>query len=143
MAKRYYPLNLDGEQVQLRLTVAGQRALREEFQEEAMQTVLSAAGDCDRMAALLHAALNWKGNGNAIQDGGELYDRLVDEGWGGQAQFGGLAFDIAAASGLISQAQAVQLKTSLEQAVEDIFRQLEEGEEAPGEAPPRPAKSKD
>ncbi len=108
-----------------------------------METVFSAAGDCGRMAALLDAALNWKGSGNAAKDGGELYDRLVDEGWSGQADFGSLAFDIAAASGIISEEQAAQLKRSLRQAVDEVFRQLEEGADEMGEEKPRPAAKKD
>jgi hypothetical protein len=128
MAKRCYPLRLDGQTVQLRLTVAGQRMLRERYQEDVLQTVLSAAGDGERMAALLEAALNWAGNHNEIQDGEELYDLLVDNGWSGQVDFGGLAFDIAAQSGLISKEQAEQLKNSIAQAVEDAFQGLEQPE---------------
>jgi hypothetical protein len=90
--------------------------------------VLSAAGDGERMAALLEAALNWAGNHNEIQDGEELYDLLVDNGWSGQVEFGGLAFDIAAQSGLISREQAEQLKGSIAQAVEDAFQGLEQPE---------------
>jgi hypothetical protein len=78
------------------------------------------------MAAVLEAALNWSGSENPIRDGEELYDALVDEGWSGQEQFGALAFDIAAASGLISAQQARQLKESLREAVEQAFQTLEE-----------------
>lgn len=124
--KRSYTLKLDGEQVQLRLTVAGQRTLRKKYQEDTLQTVLEAAADGEKMAAVLDAALNWAGNDNPIRDGEELYDRLVDEGWSGQTRFGGLAFDIAAESGLISPEQAEQLKASMEQAVEQAFQLLNE-----------------
>lgn len=134
MAKRFYALNLDGQKLCLRLTVAGQRTLRERFQEETLQTVLGAAGDSERMAALLDAALNWPGSGNQVTDGEVLYDLLVDQGWNGQVQFGGLAFDIAAQSGLISAEQAEQLKASIAQAVEDAFRLLDGGTEEQTEA---------
>lgn len=136
MAKRSYGLMVDGQRVQLRLTVAGQRALRERYQEEPLQTILAAAGDGEKMAALLEAALNWEGNRNGIHNGEELYDLLVDEGWSGQVRFGGLAFDIAAQSGLISQEQAEQLKASIAQAVEEAFQMLDgEEEQERGEAP--------
>lgn len=124
--KRAYILHLDGEQVRLRLTVAGQRSLRERFGEDSLQIILESAADAEKMAALLEAALNWSGSENTIRSGEELYDRLVDEGWSGQAQFGGLAFDIAAASGLVSPEQARQLKQSVAQAVEEAFQMLEE-----------------
>jgi hypothetical protein len=124
--KRAYILHLDGEQVRLRLTVAGQRSLRERFGEDSLQIILESAADAEKMAALLEAALNWSGSENTIRSGEELYDRLVDEGWSGQAQFGGLAFDIAAASGLVSPEQARQLKQAVAQAVEEAFQMLEE-----------------
>lgn len=124
--KRAYILHLDGEQVRLRLTVAGQRSLRERFGEDSLQIILESAADAEKMAALLEAALNWSGSENTIRSGEELYDRLVDEGWSGQAQFGGLAFDIAAASGLVSPEQAQQLKQAVAQAVEEAFQMLEE-----------------
>jgi hypothetical protein len=60
----------------------------------------------------------------------------VDEGWSGQEQFGGLAFDIAAVSGLISAEQARQLKGSVAQAVENAFQLLDE--EAGDEGDPFP-----
>ena len=124
--KRAYTLHLDGEMLRLRLTVAGQRSLRERFGEDTLQIVLESAADAEKMAALLEAALNWSGSENSLRSGEALYDRLVDEGWSGQEQFGGLAFDIAAASGLISEEQARQLKESMAQAVEDAFRLLDE-----------------
>lgn len=134
MDKRHYRLELEEETVLLRLTAAGQKRLREEFQEEVLETVLAAATDSGRMASLLTAALSWKGSGNTIRDGGELYDRLVDEGWSGQVQFGGLALDIAAASGLLNREQVEQMKASMERVVRQAFRELAEGEAEPGEA---------
>lgn len=140
MSKRHFKLMLDGEIVKLRLTAAGQRSLREELDEDILETVLDAATDSGKLSALLGAALNWKGNANSIRNGEELFDRLVDEGWGGQAQFGGLALDIAAASGVLSEEQAEQAKRMLGRAVDEAFRQLSEGEaEAVGEMAARPA----
>jgi hypothetical protein len=101
-----------------------------------LQLILESAGDADKMAALLEAALNWPGSENSIRSGEELYDRLVDEGWSGQEQFGGLAFDIAAVSGLISAEQARQLKEGVAQAVENAFQLLDE--EAGDEGDPFP-----
>ncbi len=129
--KKAHILRLDGLQLRLRLTVAGQRALRERFEEDILQLILEAALDAERMAALLDAALNWSGSDNEIRSGEELFDRLVDEGWSGQEAFGGLAFDIAAASGLLTAEQVRQLKESMAQAVEGAFQGLEEDGESP------------
>lgn len=139
MSKRHFKLMLDGERYCLRLTAAGQRELKERFHEEVLQTVFEAASDSEKMSALLEAALNWKGNENPIRDGGELYDRLVDEGWSGQVRFGGLAFDIAAASGLLDEKHAEKLKKSVEEAVNGVFDQLEEAADDEGEEKTRPA----
>lgn len=135
--KRAYTLHLDGVQLRLRLTVGAQRSLREQFDEDTLQIVLESAADAVKMSALLEAALNWPGNENAIRSGEELWERLVDEGWSGQEQFGGLAFDIAAASGLLSQDQARQLRQAVAQAVESAFELLEEDSGEEGDPFPR------
>lgn len=140
MTNRFYNLRLDGAQVKLRLTLAGQKALREEYHEEIIETVLGAATDCGRLASLLDAALNWQGNDNLIREGEALYNRLVDEGWCGQEQFGGLAFDIAYYSGIFTEAQAHWLKDSIHRTVEEVFQPVDQEEQQPGEAPPHPAK---
>lgn len=87
------------------------------------------------MAALLEEALNWEGSGNPVTDGEVFYDLLVDQGYCGQVQFSGLAFDIAVASGLMTADQAGQLKRSVAQAVEDVFAHLDRPQEADEAAP--------
>lgn len=124
MARRYYLLRLEGQEYRLRLTLRGQRLLRDRFQEETLETVLLAAGDAERMCALLGEALSWPESGNPVTDGEEFYDLLVDGGYRGQERFGGLAFDLAAASGLMTEEQAKQLKDSLRTALNQAFTQL-------------------
>lgn len=128
MARNYYPLRGEGAEYRLRLTVGGQRSLRARFGEDTLQTVLLAAGDTERMCALLTQALNWPDSGNPITDGEQLYDLLVDWGWSGQEQFGALAFELAAASGLITQDQAGKLKQTLHTAMEEAFTRMDQGE---------------
>lgn len=135
MAKRTYPVTAGDVTCQLRLTLGGQRALRQQFDEEPLQTVLEAAVDGERMAAVLQQALNWEGNRNPVTSGEELYDRLVDCGWAGQADFGELAFQIAAESGLISREQAKQLQASVLRTVDAAFDALEEGPQELGPFP--------
>lgn len=135
MEKRTYDVKANGELYRLRLTLGGQRALRRQFHEETLETVLGAAVDGERMAAVLQQALNWDGNDNRITDGETLYDLLVDCGWSGQEAFGELAFEIAAESGLISREQAEQLKAAVKENVARAFDSLN-GEES--EAADRP-----
>lgn len=135
MARKYLPIRGDGREYRLRLTVGGQRELKRQFQEETLQTIFLAASDSERMCALLQEALNWPESGNTITDGEVFYDLLVDWGWHGQEKFGGLAFELAAASGLITDEQARQLKESLRVAVAQAFSQMGQSgaEETEGE----------
>lgn len=124
MARKYYLIRIEGREYRLRLTLRGQRQLHDRFGEETLETVFLAATDGERMCALLTEALNWPESGNSITDGEEFYDLLVDGGYRGQERFGGLAFDLAAASGLITEEQARQLKESLHTALEQAFARL-------------------
>lgn len=135
MSRKFHSLRLGDTQYRLRLTIRGQKNLAERFQEDTLQTVLTAPADSQRMAALLEEALNWEGGNNSVTDGEAFYDLLVDQGYCGQVQFSGLAFDIAVASGLMTAAQAGQLKTSVTQAVEDVFSNLDRPQEADEAAP--------
>ena len=130
MSRKYHTLRLGDDQYRLRLTIRGQNNLRERFQEDTIQTVLGAATDSRRMVALLEEALNWEGNENPVTDGERFYDLLVDQGYCGQIQFSGLAFDIAACSGLGTAEQAKTLKESVAKAVTDAYADIREGKEA-------------
>ena len=130
MSRKYHTLRLGDDQYRLRLTIRGQNNLRERFQEDTIQTVLGAATDSRRMVALLEEALNWEGYENAVTDGERFYDLLVDQGYCGQIQFSGLAFDIAACSGLVTAEQAKTLKESVAKAVTDAYAVIREGKEA-------------
>lgn len=133
MSRKYHALRMGAEQYRLRLTISGQNRLRECFQEDTIQTVLGAAMDSRRMVALLEEALNWAGSDNPITDGEQFYDLLVDQGYCGQIQFSGLAFDIAACSGLVTVEQAEALKESVARAVRTAYEDIKEGKEPPEE----------
>lgn len=133
MSRKYHLLRLEGQEYRLRLTLRGQRQLKDRFQEETLETVLLAAADAERMCALLGEALSWPESGNPVTDGEEFYDLLVDGGYRGQERFGALAFDIAASSGLITDDQAKQLKDSLRTALDQAFTRL--GSAEPGREP--------
>ena len=123
MKRSYFPLVLEGEEYGLRLTIAGQRRLKERWQEESLQFLLSAATEPDKLCDLLTQALSWPGNGNPLTDGAELYDRLVDAGWRGQGRFAALVFNLGEASGLLTREQADQLTQAVAQALDDAFAQ--------------------
>ena len=126
MSRKYHTLRLGDDQYRLRLTIRGQ---------DTIQTVLGAATDSRRMVALLEEALNWEGNENPVTDGERFYDLLVDQGYCGQIQFSGLAFDIAACSGLVTAEQAKTLAKAVTDAYADI-REGKEAEEVPEEERP-------
>ena len=130
MSRKYHTLRLGDDQYRLRLTIRGQNNLRERFKEDTIQTVRGAATDSRRMVALREEALNWEGNENPMTDGERFYDLLVDQGYCGQIQFSGLAFDIAACSGLVTAEQAKTLKESVAKAVTDAYADIREGKEA-------------
>ena len=106
--KTYFSLRAGEAEYRLRLTMAGQRALREKWGEDILTFLLSAAADGDRLCDLLGEALRW----------------LVDEGWQGQDAFAGLAFDLGRASGLLTEAQTQQLKGAVASAYGAAFAGL-------------------
>lgn len=124
MTRTYLPLRAGGEEYRLRLTMAGQRELKKRWGEEGLTFLFSAATEQDKLCDLLTQALGWTGSGNAVTDGAELYDLLVDEGWRGQEAFAALVFDLGAASGLLTRAQADELTATVERAFRGAFAAL-------------------
>ena len=122
--KTYFSLRVGDTEYRLRLTMAGQRALREKWDEDILTFLLSAASDGERLCDLLSQALRWPGNENALQDGAALYDALVDEGWQGQNAFAVLAFDLGCSSGLLTGVQAEELKGVVCRAYDAAFAAL-------------------
>ncbi len=121
MQRSYFPLRVGDTEYRLRLTMAGQRALREQWGEEILPFLLSCASDSGRLCDLLTQCLVWPGQENPITDGAALYDLLVDAGWQGQARFAALAFDLGAASGLLTAQQAETLKETVARTVQTAF----------------------
>lgn len=126
MTKRYYPLVLGEEEYRLRLTMAGQKALKEQWGEDILPFFFSAATDGEKLCALLGQCLTWSDSGNPITDGAALYDRMVDEGWQGQECFAGLIFELAQVSGLLDAQQAQTLNAAVRKAYRQVFEQLEQ-----------------
>lgn len=139
MARKAYELTLEGRTYRLRLTAGGQRRLRERFEEEALQAVLSAPGDLERLCALLGEALDWDGSGNAVTDGAAFYDLLVDAGYAGQERFASLACEIARVSGLMDAETAGQVARFTRQALREAYRHLDALAQEPAPAGPETA----
>ena len=100
-------LKKDGQDVvvKLRLTLGAQVALKKKYNEPMNATIFGAMVDAEKMAEVLSAALTWNGNENPIKDGEELYDILVDNGYCGELDFGGVITNIAVASGVLTKKQ--------------------------------------
>lgn len=126
MNRSCLPVRAGGTEYRLRLTMAGQRALRERWGEDILPFLLSAAAEPEKLCDLLTQALSWTGSENPTADGAELYDLLVDEGWRGQEDFAALAFDLGVASGLLKRSQADELIETVKKAFQSAFDALAE-----------------
>lgn len=105
----------------LRINVAAQKMLKKKYNEDAIASILSAVSDVDKMTYIFGLALNYKNNENAITDGEEFYDLLVDNGYAGQNDFMRLLTSVAAASGLISEKQKKQIDDFSEGVTDEAF----------------------
>lgn len=133
--KRTHKITVDGTEYRLRLTPSGIRQLREKFDRDPQQVLLSAAADPELMAGVLDAALTYKGSENPFISGEDLYDLLVDAGWAGQMEFGNLALGIGVASGLWTQDEANKMLKSLQATTEAAYAALERGLTPEDESP--------
>ncbi|MCD7770136.1 MAG: hypothetical protein LUH36_08505 [Oscillospiraceae bacterium] len=137
MARKALEIKAGGQTFRLRLTVGGQRRLKEKLDADAMSVILAAGGDVEYMTALLTEALNWTDSGNSITDGEELYDLLVDEGYAGQGKFGKLAVDIGVCSGLMESKDGKKVSDLLIQRTSEAFDRLADLDAGEEENPTR------
>jgi hypothetical protein len=138
MARRCYKLNLNGVDYKLRLTLAGQKAIRERDPETPiLAALMSALDDPDEMDFILSTALNWDGNENKITSGEALYDEMVDAGYRGNEKFLEVILGIAHNAGLLSDDERDKVRRStlriLKQTMDNLDggTEEEEGEESP------------
>lgn len=145
MGKQCVILNLGDQTVKLRLTLRGQKALREKYPNDSvLSTIMDAVDDPEAMDLVLTQALNFDGNGNKIKSGEALYDLLVDNGYEGQENFLNLMMDIAKNAGLVTQDDRDKLGRVINKQIRNAMDRLlsamdapetldgdEEGEEGP------------
>lgn len=124
MAKKVLRLCLDEGVFNLRLTVGGQKALTKKFGGSALDVVLSAVDDLNKMCAVLTEALSWGGNENSITDGEAFYDLLVDNDYSGVDEFNALLVDVLECSGLMNKKQADAIKAKVAAVVNDAFENM-------------------
>lgn len=136
---RTYDLQLTAtETVHLRLTVAAQLRLKNRFKEDALDVILSASSDPERLLAVLDEALHFNDDPNGDLTGEALYDALVDSGVSGVDAFSSILFQLANVSGLLSDTQAEKLSAGIEKMVNAAFDGVEkstESEEQPASFP--------
>lgn len=119
---RTYDITVGDQEFHLRLTLLGQKALEAKHPgSDALDVVLSAVTNATNMLDVLAQALTWNGNDNPKGvTADRLYDMLVDDGYAGQKDFGGLIIEIARNAGLIDAAT-----------VEKIYSGISDEETAP------------
>lgn len=128
---RTYDLQLTAnETVHLRLTVAAQLRLKNRFKEDALDVILSASSDPERLLAVLDEALHFNDDPNGDLTGEALYDALVDSGVSGVDAFSIILFQLANVSGLLSDTQAEKLSAGIEKMVNAAFDGVEKSTES-------------
>lgn len=134
--RKFITVHTETGEVQLRLTLGGQKALKAKYPgENTLDIIMAAVTDAEAMAAVLQESLHFAGNENPKSlTGEELYDTLVDEGYSGQLDFATLAMDIAKGAGLLEDKQKTKLLANLKRSVDGIFDALDKSEDAPEEA---------
>lgn len=136
---RTYDLQLNGgKTVHLRLTVAAQLRLKNKFNEDALDVILSASSDPERLLAVLDEALHFNDDPNGDLTGEALYDALVDSGVSGMDAFSNILFKLAHVSGLLSDTQVEKLSSGIGKMLNAAFDGMEqtaESEEQPASFP--------
>lgn len=128
---RTYDLQLTAtETVHLRLTVAAQLRLKNRFKEDALDVILSASSDPERLLAVLDEALHFNDDPNGDLTGEALYDSLVDSGVSGVDAFSSILFQLANVSGLLSDMQAEKLSAGIEKMLNAAFDGVEKSAES-------------
>ncbi len=128
---RTYDLQLTAnETVHLRLTVAAQLRLKNRFKEDALDVILSASSDPERLLAVLDEALHFNADPNGDLTGEALYDALVDSGVSGVDAFSSILFQLANVSGLLSDTQTEKLSAGIEKMVNAAFDGVEKSTES-------------
>ena len=115
-------LNLEHVQVSLRLTASKLAAFASETgaSGNTLFAVMDALDDLQKQGALFTAALTYKGNNNAMQDGFDLIDALADEGYT-PIKIKELILSLAEASGIIGRDDAAKVLAAIKSGSEKLY----------------------
>lgn len=143
MARNCYVLRLGDNEYKLRLTLKGQKNLRERNPgTPVIAAIMGALDDPEDMDALLTEALNWEGNSNKIHTGEELYDEMVDNGYSGSEDFMRVVLGIAKNAGLITEDDRTKMERItgklIRRNMDDLLDELDEDEQEGEESPENP-----
>jgi hypothetical protein len=112
----------------MRLTLGGQINLKKRYpqaatgqdgSQTALNVIFASMDEPELMSGIFTEALNYGGNENAIKDGVELYDLLVDNGYSGSERFVPILTSIACVSGLLSEGKKKAVDAMAERALTD------------------------
>ena len=139
MARNCYQLRLGDEVYKLRLTLKGQKHLKEHNPDvPVIAAIMGSVDDPEDMDRLLTEALSWEGNSNKIHTGEELYDEMVDHGYSGSEDFMAVVLGIAKNAGLITEDDRAKMERVTRKMIRQGLDALtedepleEEGEESP------------
>ncbi len=121
-------LTLEGEEKEfnLRLPVSAQLELKRKHGAEGLSLILKAVDDLELQTDIITRSLSYKGNENSIKSGQEFYEALVDNGYKGTQKFASLIFEIAAASGVITDEQKIKLSETISDTFDKVFDSINE-----------------
>ena len=141
MARRCYELKLGKKTYKLRLTLHGQKELKQTDPEAPMLAIImGAVDDPEAMDNLLTQALSWDGNENSTHSGEDLYDEMVDSGMAGSEDMLKVVMGIAGNAGLLSDAEMKKVERVVRRQIEAGMEMLEQEAEPelPEEDPENP-----
>lgn len=126
MARYQEVLLDDGTQVQLRLTTGKLEQYLTQIDgkdKNSLVGVLDALTFVGHRIKLFTAALTWPGNKNSIKDGGELLDRLLDNGLT-PGDIRAMILQLAAQAGLLEEDQLEDMLAAAREGDQKFFKAI-------------------
>ena len=112
---------INGTNIELRLTLSGQLALKKKYSENVLSTIFRGIDDPEVFLDILTQSLTFRGNENQITDPMVAYDMIVDAGFCGAAGMSEILAGVAHVSGLIDDAQREKVVEFAKGAAAEIF----------------------
>lgn len=113
--------------VDLRFTALSELKLKKKYHKDGKDLFLSAFDDTELFLDILDESLKFSGNENTVKSGVELFERLADTDNLGIFARNLLILEIAAASGVLSEAEKNALKTAVEEERDGVINRKTRG----------------